>query len=179
MWNSNLSNWKNVPTETYKFFYESGEKRLKEILDEAEKITSRSYSMIGLTIPVLSLSIAELIKNYERPDVLTLLAVLAIVVSGFILYKLIQIVNVRDVWYLGTEPEKIVTDDFTVSNSLSQDELTKALYLSEIEQIQHKVSSNKNVNNQRIDKFKSCVKLSLFSLITLITILFIQYVFKA
>ena len=178
MWESNLSEWKSVPIEKYKFYFETGEKRLKEVLDEAEKITSRSYSLIAITIPILSLSIAELLKNFSQPTSLTLLSVLAIILTSYILFSLIKVVNVRDVWYLGTEPCQIVNDTFNKSDRLSQDDLTKALYLSEIEQIQHKVSSNKEVNSKRIAKFKLCLNIYLISLVALITILFYNYVFK-
>jgi hypothetical protein len=94
------------------------------------------------------------------------------------LFVELSVVNVRDVWYLGTEPCQIVNDTFNKSDTLSQDDLTKALYLSEIEQIQHKVSSNKEVNSKRIAKFKLCLNIYLISLVALITILFYNYVFK-
>lgn len=177
MWKSKLSDWKSIPVDRYKIFFELAEKRLKDILDESEKITSRSYSLIALIIPVLSLSIAELLKNYQAPNILTIIATIGIVLSSWTLYSLIQIINVRDIWYFGTEPLDILIDDFNSSESLSQEELTKALYLSEIEQTQHKISSNKKVNNTRISKFKTCLNLSLLSLIFIVVILFANYVF--
>lgn len=170
MWKADLLNWKDVSEDLYKYFFDAGEKRLKEILDESEKITSRAYSLIGFIIPISSITLAQLISDfgYNCKSYITLLSLL---ISIYLLFQLLKVINVRNTWYLGTEPQEIVTDNFTSFPGLSETEIKKALYLSEIEHIQEKITANKQINNDRIEKFRHCLITSFVTLSIMLAVL--------
>jgi hypothetical protein len=175
MWNAELSNWKSVSKDMYKYFLDSSEKRLKEILDESEKITTRSYSLLAFVIPVVSLSISSLVMGKVEFNFSLFLNLICLGSSCYVIYVLVKLVNAREVWYLGTEPIDIVNDSFTTHETLTQEELEKALYLSEIEQIQHKITCNKVVNDERIEDFKECLITSVIVLSVTLVVIYFHY----
>jgi hypothetical protein len=160
MWRHSLKNWELVNKDVYKFCFEQAEKRLKDVLDDGEKITNRAYTLIGILIPVLSVFVGVLLKNFSSKtvfDFVSILSLLGIVVLGICLFLLSRLIKVREVWFSGTEPQDIILSHYLEIDSLTEDESLKYMYLSEIESIQHKIDQNKLANEQRIRIFSNCL----------------------
>ncbi len=168
MWRHGLKDWEKVSKDSYKFVFDQSEKRLKEILDEGKNITTRSYGLIGIIAPLLTASLGVIIKKYLNDNLNQLLFMICVIDSLILLvslYLLLQLIKVRHVWYAGTEPDKIFLPRYMEIPGLNEDEQLKYLYLSEIEQNQHRISSNRNANNNRIGIFRYCLYTAVFSLI--------------
>jgi hypothetical protein len=105
MWRHNLKNWENVDKEVYKFCFEQSEKQLKDILDDSEKITSRTYTLIGILIPVLSVCVGLILKSVllkSKIDFVGWICVISILILGVCLFYLAGIIKKREVWFSGT-----------------------------------------------------------------------------
>lgn len=160
MWRHSLKNWENVDKDVYKFCFEQAEKRLKDVLDDSEKITSRTYALIGILIPVLSVCVGIVLKSLVLKSgmgFLGTISIISILILGGCLFFLASIIKERDVWFSGTEPQDILLSHYVEVDTLENDEPVKYMYLSEMEQIQHKIESNKTVNEQRIGIFSKCL----------------------
>jgi hypothetical protein len=159
MWKATLSKWDEVSIDLYKLYYDLGEKRLHEILDESEKITTRSYALMGLVVPVGSFLIPFL-NDKASASFPFWLGILVFLLLMVVIGKMIQNISARNIWYSGTEPIEIVKDEFATPPDLEKDEPLKANYLSELSQIQYKIEQNKVVNKKRIESFKTSLFIS-------------------
>lgn len=160
MWRHNLKNWENVNKDVYKFCFEQSEKRLKDVLDDSEKITSRTYSLIGILIPVLSVCLGIVLKSILMKSEFGFIGgicIISILILGVCLFFLASIIKKREVWFSGTEPQDILLSHYVEIDTLVDDEPLKYMYLSEMEQIQHKIESNKSSNEKRIGIFSKCL----------------------
>lgn len=169
MWVHDLKDWENVNLDAYKFIFDQGEKRLSQILDESEKITSKAYTLIGIVIPILSLAIGYLIERHEviyKPLLYILSGVIIIISLCLILLWIL--IRRRNIWYLGTEPQLIATSAYLESVDLQDEETVKCLYLDGLTHIQAKITSNKEVNRKRITIFSTCLSLILVSFIVIV-----------
>lgn len=171
MWRHTLKDWELVPKDSYKFILEQSDKRLKDILDDGEKITSRAYGLIGIIAPLFATAIGVILKKYSEDSVNQMLFVISVIdaiVLSVCLYFLFQIIKVRAVWNAGTEPKKVLLPEYVEIPNLDDEEKVKYLFLSEIEQNQHRIDSNRSVNLKRIETFKNCLIATVLGLITFI-----------
>jgi len=171
MWRHNLKDWEKVNKEVYKFCLDQAEKRLKDIIEDSEKITSRSYTLIGVLIPLLSICVGIILKyiiSNSPLDLIVYMSIISVLIIGYCLWSLSKLVGVRQIWSSGTEPVNIVKSEYLEIESLIDDEPLKFLYLSEIEQIQHKIDQNNIINHKRIKKFSNCLQVTIISSVSII-----------
>lgn len=171
MWNTNLKDWEKVNKEVYKFCLDQAEKRLKDVIDEGEKITSRSYTLIGVLIPVLSICVGIVLKyviGNATFDLVVYLSIICVVILGYSLWQLSLLISIRKVWNNGTEPMNLCKSEFIDFGFRNEEDTIKYLMLSEIEQVQHKIDNNKTINSIRIVKFSNCLKISIATTITIL-----------
>ena len=160
MWRHNLKNWKEVDLQVCIFCLQEAEKRLHDILDESEKITSRSYTLIGILIPVLSVSLGTLLtanKYGSNFTLITLISIFCILIVGSCLYVLSKLVQSRNIWYNGTEPESIFQSEYLENENIPTQKVHKYLLISQLEIIQDKITNNKTVNSERIKIYSRCL----------------------
>jgi hypothetical protein len=172
MWNTDLKHWKKVNKEVYKFCLEQGEKRLKDIIDDSEKITSRSYTLIGVLIPVLSICVGIVLKyviDKTTFDLVVYLSIICVPILGCCLWHLSKLVGIRRIWHAGTEPKNLCKSEFIEFDSFKEEDAIKYLQLSEIEQIQYKIDENKNVNYERMRVFNNCLTTAITATIIILT----------
>ncbi len=172
MWKSELKDWEKVDKEVYKFCLDQAEKRLINVIDDSEKITSRAYTLIGVLIPILSICVGIVLKyvnGNSHFDFIVYLSIICVILLGYCLWKLSKLVGVRRIWYSGTEPRNLCKSEFIEADGLIDDEPIKFLMKSEIEQIQHKIDQNSLVNYSRIGVFSNCLKVAITTTILILT----------
>ena len=178
MWRHSLKNWENVSKDCYDFAFQQGEKRLKDILDESEKITTRTYALIGIVVPIISINLGVLINNLNNKDVsivLSLFSIVTTLVLGLCLWFLYELISSRDTWYNGTEPKSIVKSEFMELENLVNDEPVKNLIKGELEIIQQKIDCNSQINANRIITFSICLKIIIVTTIAAIVSLLLFF----
>jgi hypothetical protein len=161
MWRHSLKNWEDVGVDCYRFAFEQGEKRLKDVLADSEKITSRAYVLVGIAIPLFSTSFSVFVKQALSGNIFklqTLFAIAPCVVLIFVLYQLLGLLGIRNNWLNGTEPKSMVQSEFMEREDFVFDEPIKALMLGEIEIIQQKIDENSLVNSSRMIVYLRCLK---------------------
>jgi hypothetical protein len=160
MWKSELKDWENVGTESYKFCLSQAEARLSSVLGNSEKITSRSYTLISIIIPIVAVCVGGVLNISSKEDKSYPIIILSIV-SGLVLigclYFLITLIQKRDIWDIGIIPKDIVKSEYLEFDGLTNEETLKYLYLSQIEEVQHKIESNESVDKGRIETFNRCL----------------------
>jgi hypothetical protein len=172
MWRHKLNDWETINKDAYKFCFEQSEKRLKEILDDGEKITIRTYTLIGIIIPLLSVTLGVFFKSIggrKEFSSIEIVCIASTLILGGCVFYLSKLIRARKIWYSGTQPMDIVQSQYLEKKDWTDEEGLKYLYLSEMEMIQDKITNNKNENEKRIDVFNTCLKVVIISAIGTLT----------
>ena len=69
-WDSELDNFEKIDKDLMKFYFEQAEKSFKSTLELADKISVRAYALLAVVIPVLTILLSYLSKNYFGTDLL-------------------------------------------------------------------------------------------------------------
>lgn len=146
--------WKLIPIEVYKFYFEQAEKRLNEELADSEKITNRVYAMLGFLVPTISVIISLFLKFESLKTITQVVICIAIFLcaSAFLIVQ--KLLLKRPIYKSGTEPKDIFNLTFYSYCNVDNQKYLKALYFSEIEQTQHKITENYKINYNRIRTFQ-------------------------
>lgn len=149
--------WKNVEIPVYKFVYENAEKRLQHEIDLAEKITLRSYVLMGILLPLIT-SLAGVVMHLTPYSIMFYVACVITLASFVLLRYVYKSAGPHLVWQNGFEPKRLFEPTFIDTNKYNSNEvMLKLLYVTELEKIQNKILQNQQVNQQRIKLFSNCL----------------------
>lgn len=175
-WEIDIIDWEKVPLDAYKLCFEQGQKRLETIINDGEKITNRSYSIITLMIPVLTICLGIIINSIKKGfgSIEVIVSIIVIAVMCFCFYQLSKLILPRREFSNYIEPIEIVNSKRLEPTDLTEDEIIKSIYFNEMTNIQEKIDQNKITNQSRIKIFKKClITMFLTTIILLTTILLI------
>jgi MFS-type transporter involved in bile tolerance (Atg22 family) len=173
-WESNIEKWGDVNIEVYKFCFEQGQKRLTTLIEDGEKITNRSYALIGILIPLLSICVGNMINYIKKAEfgfgiVISLAGAGAFIISLVYLTKLIKS---RAEFYAHVEPRSVFVKDQIEFAFNKEEHVMKSLYFHEIQYLQTKINSNRELNAKRIKWFDFCLLTMVITAVVLIAITF-------
>jgi hypothetical protein len=158
-WEPNVENWGDVDIEIYKFCFEQGQKRVITLIEDGEKITNRSYALLGVLIPLLSICVGNMINYIKKAEfgfgiVISLAGAASFVVC---LYYLTKLMKSRTEYYAYIEPKGIFTKEQIEFAFNKEDHIMKSLYFNEIQHLQTKINFNRDLNKERIKLFDFCL----------------------
>lgn len=151
-WNSPLEDYNLISEDSCKFLFEQAKLYFEETVEESEQLTERGIRILFLLLPAVAAIIAFWFSNQSKLKplqgwsyVILLCSVLSIV---FCLYNLFRLISPKTVHYRGTKPEDMMRPEIFKLKEPVQ--IEKALYISEIEQMEIR-------NSQRITIYRRIV----------------------
>jgi hypothetical protein len=140
---------KPASIDDLKFVFSQVEKRVKETADEGDRINSKSLTIIGICLTVMTGLIGYIVSNYKNdPIPLTGTAIYGI----FSLFNICTLLkqNIYPIQYIsvGSYPSDLLTDE--IFEDLEENETPEyRMIYSEILEYQERVMINKNSNDTR------------------------------
>ena len=143
--------WTKINVHAAEFILSQAEKLLAERNETAKRTTERGYTLLGILIPVITIMIgvfcSSLSVEKEKINIIIVqnsgLAILFLLLSMFVLIYLILPYNYM---CMGREPKHLATKDFLTEKSFQH----LALLLTEIEDIQMRISKTECYNTVRL-----------------------------
>ena len=160
-WKLSLENWEGTNVESLKYILQEAQKNLSHTLKENDKLTARGFTLLSIIIPIVSLSLAFLLKDILDAEgqvhhIMRYFVLGTLIILTFCLFFLIRVIFPRNIMYDGREPIDIAPE-FLESNELSQEQLYPALLIGEIEVFQQKIDWNNKQNFRRIKQLKTTI----------------------
>lgn len=134
------------------FVFSQAEKRLSEQVRNAEQITTRGYSLLGVEITVSTFVFGFIVNNFDKAgEVLLLAGFFAIPLLIGAIYFAVKCIWPYGFDVPGSEPHKVLLGGFVVSDEA--EEQKKALIISEIKNYQERIRNNMPINRRRLRHF--------------------------
>ncbi len=159
-----------------KFIFEHAEKQLKDTLDTNAIITSKSTTLITLTVGLVAalfgFSINRLdVRSTKIPvfDALMTSSVISCAYLFIVAILLTFIIHPKSYYILGSIPSDFFCTQF-FNKKIPPDLVQKFFYINEIEQYYQRISKNKKTNRWRGILYKISLYLIVFSPIAFIII---------
>lgn len=169
-WKADIAQWSKIDIEIYKLCFDQGQKRLNTLVEDGEKITNRSYALVGILVPLLGICMGTLInyiKNHEFGFGIVV-SIAGTTSFTICLYYLSQLIRPRSEHHTYIEPKDIFVSEQLEFEFKSPDHNIKSLYFNELQHIQTKIDFNKNVNASRVQSFDFCLRAMIITAIILI-----------
>ena len=178
-WKIQVNDWEKINKESAMFIINEADKFLKYTIEVSDKITTRAFSFLLITLTILIGIIGFTFQSYKECSALSpnlicnfLFAIMLIIVSVF----LILIVSPRFFMMTGRSPKEIAINEFLCNDSLTPELSYLALILNEIENYQAKIEYNIDQNQKRTKRFKNIliamIIASFVYLLIMVTIMF-------
>lgn len=152
---------KNLDKDAVKFIFESGEKRLKHLLEVSDRTTNRAFTILSGLIPLVAFLLSVLYKHYFGGAAgllaaeLFWLSWLSLVAALAAMILLTLIVFPRSMHQLGREPKKLLTVDL-LQHEYYTDSYKLLLYI-ESEELQGRIDYMQRQSNRRVRLFKAAL----------------------
>ena len=180
VWDSELDNVKDIDKDLIKFYFDQAEKSLKSTLELADKISVRAYALLAVVIPILTLILSYLSKNYFGTELLSCqllgllwLVLIAVIISfGFLVY----VVFPKDYYQLGREPKYIVKNEYYDNPEYPKEASYKLMLSYELENYQYRISYMDKMNNDRVKSIKIAFQVSMVAFIGFVLSLFVRLI---
>jgi 4-amino-4-deoxy-L-arabinose transferase-like glycosyltransferase len=143
-----------ITKDEAKFILDQAEKSLKEIGDLSKEIVGRSTTLISIVSGVLIAIVAFIANKWETKgqfDSTLVTAILLAFYLFFICFRLTRNFKAQDYYPLGTEPAKLMVNDFFTAPTEEKREIW--FYIAEIKRCQIKIEINRERNNERWKNF--------------------------
>lgn len=161
-WKSNIKDWEKVSLDMYRFYFELAEKRSDAVIKISEDLTTKTFTIIGFVVPAVTVIFTIFIKKPVYHFAFWSGSGLLFLMSVAIVYALKNVLPYKG-FLPGTKPENIVTENFANPPELKDEEILKALYLSELENLQDKITQNENQNQIRLSNYQMVINLTAIS----------------
>lgn len=164
-------NWKEIPIDSAKFILTESKDYLEYTLNESDKITNRSFSLLLLISTILSAIIGftySKIGNQEFNKIIYINFSLIILLSFTIIY-LGKLIFPRKIMAKGRIPFELTKPEFLNNQKLNKEQNYLAFVIQEIENCQIKISFNLKSNEKRTSDLKGII----FFLIAIFPIYFL------
>lgn len=156
LWSASISNKQKVTKEDSKFIFEQAEKLLKDTIDTASIIVSRTNTLITILSGIIIGVTAFVIKEWNEKHVIDELLLTSVIgVFYLFLIALYTIRNIQPNSYsaTGSLPIDLFVDMFFVDSIRNDDRIIR-FYVSEIENYQFRIERNSKVNKARWREYK-------------------------
>lgn len=177
-WTLELGNWTEANIQSLELIHRKANDAFDYTINVAEKISARAFTFISILIPIISLIIGllgkQLFEQDAAPSSLLISVMLLLCIPALSsLAALIWLIFPRKFMGRGREPQHLADAVFIQTDDYSKAEQYTALLIGEIEDLQHKIHYNDQINFRRIRILKWVlwvISISLFSsLLLLIT----------
>lgn len=185
MANSN-NHWKilnkyneKLSLETVMFFYSQAEIRLTETIEISDTITNRSYTLLSLSIALITASVGYILNHLVSGNGNIALFTTSIVSLLYLIVTLVTIIVLifpGELKVVGSAPKNII--DYKFINNYKKDKLHKAYRLAQIQNFQMRIEYNSTKNFKRSKQLQIVIALlaatPIFSIIVFSVIFFIS-----
>ena len=150
-WKATVYRWDVITPELIKFFLAQAESYLKQTMDVHDKLTARSFNLLTMLIPAITITVGVLLNsNAVVSAKLIAVCYTALVCSVACTVMLTFIILPRNWMAIGRMPKELISDQIIQSTiELQADQRFVGLVLNELENIQMKIEYNERSNYRR------------------------------
>ena len=178
MWNNTVKDWELIEDKTYDFIQSEADKKLKDSLEESEKITNRSYGLIAIMIVVFGALLGKVISyTGEDNNRYFIIVLIGSLILAYIFYNLYTLIKKRDAYSYGTDPSILFSPELLEYPNDNADDRHRRVALYNLEQTQYKITKTEIANEERINKFNNSLELFIYSLIGLAIVSLLAVIF--
>lgn len=162
-WQAPFDLFNQLDKDSAKLLFDLAEKRLKNILETADKTTNRAYIVLTATIPLVAFLFSALFKHYfgatdtHLSGLLLVACWLTILVSLISNAFLLRVAFPRDMHQVGREPKMLFTNELLTDTYYQEDKQAKMLLIYETEDLQQRIDYMQTQSNNRVYWFKTAV----------------------
>lgn len=162
-WKIQVSNWTKIPLETAILILKESEDYLSYTISESDKITSKAFAFILLSISAIGALIGVTISELNSDTVAECFILLNIIYVILVFLLILHFVRIHFPRYLmmkGRRPEEVSSENYIAPKNLSKDEIHLSFVLNEIENSKVKIDFNDSSNRKRIKLLKTGIIIS-------------------
>lgn len=159
-WIAPIDDLTKLDKDSAKFIFESGEKRLRHLLEVSDRTTNRTIAMLTGQIPLVAFILSLLFRhyvgapeNYLNPIMLGV-SWASLIVSLISMILLGRIIFPRDMHQMGTEPKDLIIKDFVENPDYQNAHQYLLLLVIESESLQRRIDYMQDQSNRRVYLFK-------------------------
>lgn len=148
-WNPDVD-YKQIPKDVIIFMYNEGVKKLESILSIRDSITQKSYILLSITIPLLSVLVSNVINQRGWIQFVSISCTIISIIAILLLYKLIK---PRGGFEIGIDPKIICKKEEMDFSGMKDEHKVSVIYFYELSHVQDKITQMRNQNIERTNTF--------------------------
>lgn len=156
-WKIEVPNWTKVPLQVALEILEESKDYLSYTISEADKITSKTFAFILLSISSIGALIGVTINeiNSEKVnDCFVMLNLIFVFITFLLILHFVRIHFPRYFMMKGRRPEEVAKKEIICPSNLNEEQIHLSYILNEIENNKTKIDFNYNSNLKRIRLLK-------------------------
>ncbi|MEM6719464.1 MAG: hypothetical protein AAF611_09130 [Bacteroidota bacterium] len=160
--------WKSIPIDSALFILNESKDYIDYTLNESDKITSRSYSLVLILVTLLSAIIGYTFSTLVAGELtkITYVNFFFIFTIVIIVIYLSMIIFPKKMIVKGRMPKELALKEFLINPKLTSKENYLSFIIQEIENSQHKIDYNLKKNKARRER----LRLAMYTIIILLPI---------
>lgn len=153
--------WRTINLDVLKEIQRMGEQRAQDSFDTIAAIRQRSFVIISILIPILSIMITAAAANPE--PAYSLMAAAATLVAVFCIWQLGQLLMPKNTAVAGRPPSEVAAAAYLYPEDIDKQAQYAEFLMSEIRGIEFKIQFNEQVITAHLATFQRVVHLILVS----------------
>lgn len=164
-WRAPMELFEQIDKDAARFVFESAEKRLKNILETSDKTTTRAYSILTATIPLLAILFTALFKHHfgdaqsHLSGLLLTVSWITVIVCLVSSAMMLRVAFPRDMQQIGREPKLLFTPEMLTHDYYQHEKQLKLFLIYEMQDIQQRICFMQGQSNIRVGLFKKAIYL--------------------
>lgn len=152
----------NYSTDHLKFVFYQAEKRLEDSNKSYEYITTKTVTILSVTIAILTALSSYSFLNLDIHGVFSPKVTTAVLASIYVFVILLSLArNVKSFEYhpLGSSPDKLYVE---IPNGATKEQFFSDILYSEIKNYNKRIAENYDFNTKRVSRLDSAISLLVF-----------------